>query len=169
MSTLELKDPDISRYTGEASFESMKAYSDVAILVFGRAGGIWAGESYALLTNILRGEWGFEGMTITDANEGDYMSALNDVNAAVRAGQDLWLGMGTTKISQDSDADIYYLQRAAKNILYTQANAQLIEVSIRPWRTWLYVLDGVIVLGILACGYGLVKDFRRSKKQQAGK
>lgn len=38
-STLELKNPDISRYTGEASFESMKAYSDVAILVFGRAGG----------------------------------------------------------------------------------------------------------------------------------
>ena len=53
-------------------------------------------------------------MTITDANEGDYMSALSDVNAAVRAGQDLWLGMGTTKISQDSDADIYYLQRAGQ-------------------------------------------------------
>ncbi len=127
-------------------------------------GGVWAGESTALLTDILRNEWGFVGMTITDANEGDYMSALNDVNAAVRAGQDLWLGMGTTKISQSSDADIYYLQRAAKNVLYTQANAQLIEVTIRPWRTWLYVLDGVAVLGILACGYALVKDIKRSKK-----
>ncbi len=107
-------------------------------------------------------------MTITDANEGDYVSALSDVNAAVRAGQDLWLGMGTTKSSQDSDADIYYLQRAAKNILYTQANAQLIEVTIRPWRTRLYALDGAAVLGILACGYGLVKDIKRSKKQKNG-
>ena len=53
-------------------------------------------------------------------------------------------------------------------ILYTHANAQLIEVTIRPWRTWLYALDGVAVLGILACGYGLVKDIKRSKKQKNG-
>ena len=38
-SELELKDPDLSKYTGEASFESMKEFSDIAILVFGRAGG----------------------------------------------------------------------------------------------------------------------------------
>lgn len=49
-----------------------------------------------------------------------------------------------------------------------QANAQLIEVTIRPWRTRLYALDGAAVLGILACGYGLVKDIKRSKKQKNG-
>ena len=129
-------------------------------------GAEWVGDSKELLTDILRGEWGFEGMTITDAAEGDYMSSLPCVNEALRSGQDLWLGMGSLNIGRETDADIYYLQRAAKNILYTQANANLIEVTIRPWRTWLYVLDGVMAVGVLACGFFLAKDIRKTRKQK---
>lgn len=37
---------------------------------FNRIGNVWVGEDYRTLTNILRGEWGFKGMTITDGQNG---------------------------------------------------------------------------------------------------
>lgn len=35
---------------------------------FNRIGTVWTGGSYELLTEVLRDEWGFEGMVITDYN-----------------------------------------------------------------------------------------------------
>ena len=38
---------------------------------FNRIGTTWAGGSYALLTNVLRKEWGFQGMIVSDYNLGN--------------------------------------------------------------------------------------------------
>ena len=43
---------------------------------FNRIGGTWAGGSTALMTNILREEWGFQGFAITDYEVKD--STLDD-------------------------------------------------------------------------------------------
>ncbi len=127
-------------------------------------GGTWAGNKSALLDDILRKEWGFLGMTIIDACTGDYMSNLPNANMGIRAGQDLWLGMGSVAVTLESDADIYYAQRTVKNILYTQSNASLIPSEILPWRTWLAVLDVVVVAGIAVCAVALIKDIKKHKK-----
>lgn len=128
-------------------------------------GATWAGNVAGLLTEILRDEWGFQGMAITDACTGDFMTNLANVNMGIRVGQDLWLGMGGVDVTLESDADIYYAQRAVKNILYTQCNASLIPSEILPWRTWLAVLDVVMVAGIAVCAVALVKDIRKKNEE----
>lgn len=62
---------------------------------YNRIGTTWSGAHKGLLTNVLRGEWGFEGAVMTDAAVGGFMGAngnTDTVAAAVCAGQDIWLG-----------------------------------------------------------------------------
>ena len=55
---------------------------------YNRVGAVWAGGSRALLTEVLRGEWGFEGAVITDyADHQQYMSA----DQSLAAGGDLYM------------------------------------------------------------------------------
>ena len=56
---------------------------------FNRIGTVWAGGSYELLTEILRNEWGFRGMVITD-----YANAYMNPDQMIRAGGDMWLFQG---------------------------------------------------------------------------
>lgn len=77
-------------------------------------------SSKALLTDVLRGEWGFRGMVISDYN-GSYGFEITD--AAVRAGNDLMLGYGMADTNKLEDTDsaslVIAMRNACKNILYT--------------------------------------------------
>lgn len=129
-------------------------------------GATWAGNKPGVLSEILRNEWGFQGMAITDACVGSFMSGPGAADVGVRTGQDLWLGMGGVAVNTNTDADIYYVMRSVKNILYTQANASLIPSHVLPWRTVLYVLDGLLAAGFVACGVLLVLDIRKYSKKR---
>ena len=55
---------------------------------FNSLGGIWTGANRALLTDILRTEWGFKGTVITDFSNGvGWMKTYQ----GVLAGNDIWL------------------------------------------------------------------------------
>ena len=77
-----------------------------------------------LLQGVLRGEWGFRGMVISDYN-GSYGFQMTD--AAIRAGNDLMLGYGmadTNKLEDTGAATcVLAMRQACKNILYTVANS----------------------------------------------
>ncbi|MBO5328206.1 MAG: glycoside hydrolase family 3 C-terminal domain-containing protein, partial [Clostridia bacterium] len=114
---------------------------------FNRIGTTWAGGNYELLTKLLREEWGFNGMVITDYNLKDYMNADN----MIRAGGDLNLSGGKSPSSITSATDVTALRKATKNILYTVANScamngyadGVVWGYTTPW--WVYVLVGVDV------------------------
>ncbi|MBQ8136830.1 MAG: fibronectin type III-like domain-contianing protein, partial [Clostridia bacterium] len=78
----------------------------------------------ALLTDVLRGEWGFIGSVISDYN-GSYGYQISD--AAVRAGNDLMLGQGMAASNEFTDIDsatlVLAMRRACKNVLYNTANS----------------------------------------------
>lgn len=57
---------------------------------FNRIGTTWAGGNRALLTDLLREEWGFEGFVITDAGIGPQGNHF-DPHQAIHAGNDLML------------------------------------------------------------------------------
>lgn len=90
---------------------------------FNYVGGIWAGGNDELLNGVLRDEWGFRGMVITD-----YFGAYGYMNAnqAIANGGDLMLstlGLFGATPEGDSDAVVAHMRRATKNILYTVANS----------------------------------------------
>lgn len=97
---------------------------------FNHVGSKWAGASRALLTNVLRNEWGFHGTVITDY----YMSFAADMNGydGLYAGNDLWLapieGMGLN-LDTSSPTVVNQLRSACHNILYTAANSNLVDSS----------------------------------------
>ena len=92
---------------------------------YNRIGAVWAGGSTALLTDLLREEWGFTGVVITDYS--DHHQYMNG-DQAIRAGGDLWmdgwLGSGTYLYDTDSNAFRQALRRAAKDVIYMYLNAE---------------------------------------------
>ena len=87
-------------------------------------GTVPAVSNYQLLTTVLRDEWGFKGMVISDY-DGSYGYMITD--AAIRAGNDLMLGSGVadSNIIEDIDAPtcVLAMRQACKNILYTVGNS----------------------------------------------
>ena len=90
---------------------------------FNSVGSWWAGGSKALLTTLLREEWGFHGVVVTDYAGPDYMAT----NIGLRAGNDLWLNKASYAASNTYNATpndgAILLRRAAKNILYACAHS----------------------------------------------
>lgn len=133
---------------------------------FNRIGIVWSGGSRALCTDVLRGEWGFEGAIITDfyMNWGStYMNAME----GVLAGNDLYLNTFqgeavTVPALQASNQLTQAARQAAKNVLFMTSRGELVSlVPVSSWRTWWPV--GNIALGALLAGaiFWLVRGIKK--------
>ena len=92
-----------------------EGHSHGLVSFFNRIGTTRTGGSYALLTGVLRNEWGFEGMVISDYNTGP---ACMNSNQMVLAGGDVNLATGVFPDVSNLTASLAAaLQRAAKNFL----------------------------------------------------
>ncbi len=95
---------------------------------FNRLGATWTGGNYALLTGLLRGEWGFNGFVITDAAGMFYMNP----NQMLEAGGDgLLRYQEVVNFTHDGSdpAEYHYLRQAAHHHLYTVANSSAMNGS----------------------------------------
>ena len=91
---------------------------------FNNLGGTWTGANYALLTDILRNEWGFRGTVITDWSSGGSTGGMNP-KQGVRAGNDIWLNPYssiTGGLSSSNATDVNCARNSAHNVLYTLVN-----------------------------------------------
>lgn len=141
-------------------------------------GGTWAGAHKGLLTDVLRNEWGFKGMVITD------YAAGNGMNLGLVAGGDLWLVTDTSATSDSmtgyskSATLVNALRNATKNILYVVVNSNamngigmntnVIEVWA-PWQYWLLVADIVVFVGAAVGVFFITKVTFFSKKKENDK
>ncbi|WP_066586783.1 glycoside hydrolase family 3 C-terminal domain-containing protein [Cellulomonas timonensis] len=132
---------------------------------FNRIGATWAGGSEALMTNVLRSEWGFEGFAISDFNLYPYMNP----NQGISAGTDLTLTFQPSKSFGDTDSAkaVSDIREATHNILFTVANSNAMNglapgatVDYTP-PTWVYIqIIATIVIGLLVV-VGVVLVTRR--------
>lgn len=130
-------------------------------------------SSYELLTTVLRGEWGFRGVVISDYN-GSYGYELTD--AAIRAGNDLMLGYGMAESNKLEDTDaatcVLAMRQACKNILYTVANSgyyadeAAAQGGMSGMTRLFLIVDGAAIL--LAVGIEALVVVRWMKKRKAG-
>lgn len=136
---------------------------------FNRLGMKWAGGSFALLTEILRKEWGFQGMVITDYS----LNTYTHVDEMIRAGGDLFLTQDVKSFSREDDAtQITCLRNAVKNILYTVVNSNAMSITsdgyLRPlWQDVMFGIDGTIVI-VLAV-WGVIAICSAKKKAKSSK
>ncbi len=98
--------------------------SNAIMTSYGRIGAVWTGGSEALLTEVVRGEWGFQGAFLTDyADHHDFMNG----DQMIRAGGDLWMdgvsNNGSFKLNTNSNAYNKALRDATKNIVYMWLNS----------------------------------------------
>jgi beta-glucosidase len=138
---------------------------------FNRLGTVWAGGSYELLTEVLRHEWGFEGMVITDYNVYNHMPA----DQMIRAGGDLNLIQDkrpTTSTEALTSTQISLMRQASKNILYTVANSNAmnglganatIHYLLPRWTVTMIIVESSITGAILVSGTLLIIRARKKK------
>ena len=95
---------------------------------FNRIGGTWAGGHYDLITDVLRGEWGFRGFVLTDyevgGGKGAYMGTLQTLGGGGDAklktvGMDALFGFDISKYPEYQAIG----RDAAHHILYTVVNS----------------------------------------------
>lgn len=107
-----------------------EAKADAVMTTYGPVNGIWTSSNYDLVTDILRKQWGFEGVVMTDwwayvCREGD-KPAKTDFATMVKAQNDLYMvcpdseknehGDNTVESLHDGSLTLGELQRCAKNI-----------------------------------------------------
>lgn len=117
---------------------------------YSRLGNTWAGASKALLTDVLRNEWGFHGMVVTDSAMGN--TNWMDVNLAIRAGGDMMLCLMGVNLDSSSNTAQQAMRRACHNILYTQANSIAIAAAVDNTPYWLILLaivDSILLIAIV--------------------
>ena len=97
---------------------------------YNRIGPVWAGGSHALITDVLRGEWGFRGSVITDYR--DHHQYLN-ADQMLRAGGSLYMdGVfrdGRFAVGRGSENYRQQLRRATKDVMYVWLNARASNLS----------------------------------------
>lgn len=137
---------------------------------FNRLGTTWTGGNYDLLTEVLRNEWGFKGMVITDYN---YQTPYMNVNQMIRAGGDLNLCQKGWPSTDKTPTQVTALRNATHNILYTVANStamngygQGIEYKyVMPvWEVWFIVIDVIFILCMGVWTFFFVRSIIRMKK-----
>ena len=103
------------------------AYS--VMTTYGAVNGVWTASNYDLVTSILRNEWGFDGMVMTDwwaeMNSGGTAPSMDNLAAMVRAQNDVYMVTADTKETPGNLAESLRngtlgraaLQRCVGNIL----------------------------------------------------
>lgn len=154
---------------------------------YNRIGAVWAGGSEALLTGILRDEWGFDGAVITDYC--DHHSYMNG-DQALRAGDSLWMAGftgGEMAFETGSNSYLQALRRATREALYmylhvrvtnrdyadsigdTTALRHAFTTSVFGWRHLVALIDIVAVVLFALAVRGVVIDVKLRKAAETEK
>ncbi len=76
---------------------------------FNRIGATWTGSNYSLMTKLLRGEWGYKGVVISDYSDGEEPLSTQ---AGILAGNDMWLNDKEKNARSLDENDKVYMTKA---------------------------------------------------------
>lgn len=149
-----------------------------------RLGRVWSGASRALCTDILRNEWGFKGVLVTDWV--DSGSGYMPEYKGLWAGNDTW-DNNPEADNLFNDAEymnnaefITFAQRAAKNMLWATIETEKARLEFDPdapignfaegftynrtWIVYVVLVDLVLLAGAGVLVFFTVRDVRKKNK-----
>ena len=151
--------------------ESIKRGEGCAVMSsFNRLGAVWTGGSQALCQGVLRNEWGFNGMMITDYTEN---GTLQDANQMIRAGGNFILSSSNYSDPGQNKATVRYkwrIRECAKqvvygsisplyrNYLYNQddSHTAIVATGKAPWVWWKPALHSAEAIVIVGFAFGIL-------------
>lgn len=157
----------------EYAIKDFEGTSIAIMSSFNFIGDRYAGSNPNLLNNVLRGEWGFRGMVLSDWY-GSY-GYQNTVDSVLN-GNDVMLGFNnnpSSKVTHRSATVVKAMRQGAKNISYTVANSGNYTVpdpdagKMDPMnKIYLFynMIGAIILLGILAIIY--IQFFKKKSKNR---
>ena len=149
-----------------------EGHATAAMAAFNYIGHEWAGGSSALMKTVLRQEWGFHGMVLTDAA----LDGYNYINGdqAIRNGTDAILNPDlveeTSVHDQTSATSVLAMRDASHNILYAVANSNAYmteqDAGSISWETVFYLCLAAVIVVLAVCEWITIRRYR-SRKQQS--
>ena len=149
-----------------------ESHAKGAMTIMNRIGTEWGGACRSLLTDLLRGEWGFDGIVITDYSSNSNFTVQTQ---GLEGGADLWDGFRASDIS-DKQNDPYIanlLRQAIHRILYVQVNSSAMNgisstARVVPITTWWqmteYCATALFAVLTAACAVMWIASKKKEKK-----
>ena len=152
----------------EMCVKNYEGKSMAVMSAFNYIGNKYAGANPELLNKVLRDEWGFRGMVLTDYFGG---YGYQDADIQIRNGGDFCLTPQMIEVGsltdQTSGTSLQAARQACKNILYTTANSRAYANGagggLAGWEIAMYAISAAVILAAVA---GEVMILRGAKKKQ---
>ena len=132
----------------------------------------WTGENSNLLNTVLRGEWGFRGMALTDFFRNNGHGFMN-ADAALANGVDAMLstfdGPENNVADRSHPTSVKQMRNACKNVMYTVVGSWAYDgegasVGMETWKKEVIGLDAVLIIGLAAVEAMVIKGSKKRKE-----
>ena len=161
-----------TRYYEGSTLKTAKTPIALATMTsFNRIGATWAGGDYRLITEVLRNEWNFNGLALTDYTNG--AESYMHTEQMLRAGGDAELAQYGKSFTNFTPANTYYAKEAMAHILYTVANSNAMNgfshgarLGYEGFAVYSIVIIGLYVLAGTVLGVGIAMTTSSFKKKR---
>ena len=134
----------------------------------------WTGESSNLMKTVLRDEWGFRGMALTDFFRNNGHGFMN-ADAALANGVDAMLstfnGEENNVANPEHPTSVLQMRNACKNVMYTVVSSWAYdgkhkEAGMENWKKAAIGIDVVIVLFMAGMEVLVIRGYKKRKNAE---
>ena len=134
----------------------------------------WTGESSNLMNTVLRDEWGFRGMALTDFFRNNGHGFMN-ADAALANGVDAMLstfnGEENNVANPEHPTSVLQMRNACKNVMYTVVSSWAYdgkhkETGMENWKKAAIGIDVVIVLFMAGMEVLVIRGYKKRKNAE---